>query len=228
MRRVEDGAQLEHFSKSFSPACPLPSCDRGTALVRISLMPNICPPHVRVDFWAVKRTNQIVPKFKPVTEPKTNWYAIKIYTAKPEVMKYLKAHGIETYIPMLCGKPLLGSLVFLHCTEEEIVKTKADWFHQVMAYRDADMEKPQAIPNSEMENFRMVLNIKNMEFIPLQIVDKHFLAGQKVRVLDGPLNGAIGVIKRIKGDRRLVVSVSGITAVATCFIRPELLENVEE
>lgn len=77
-----------------------------------------------------------------------------------------------------------------------------------------------------MDNFRMVLNLQGQEFFPLEIYDKEFLVGQKVRVLDGPLKGAEGVIKRIKGDRRLVVSVSGIAAVATSFVHPEFLESI--
>ena len=39
---------------------------------------------------------------------------------------------------------------------------------------------------------------------------------------------AEGVVKRIKGDRRLVVSITGIACVATCFIHPSLLEPIPE
>lgn len=142
-------------------------------------------------------------------------------------MKYFLTHDIETFIPMLNGKPLLGSIVFLHCTEDAVIKAKADWFYQMMVYRDAEREYPQSIPDKEMDNLKMVLSIRNQEIFPLEIMDKKFLEGQKVRVLDGPLKGAVGVIKRVKGDRRLVVSVSGIAAVATSYVKPELLEIVK-
>ena len=55
-----------------------------------------------------------------------------------------------------------------------------------------------------------------------------FLQGDRVRVTGGLFQGAEGVIKRIKGDRRLVVSIDGVTAVATSYIRPEYLEVVEK
>jgi len=157
-----------------------------------------------------------------------HWYAIRIFSARHEVLNYLDGRGIETYIPMLHGRPLLASLVFLRCTEHDILAVKNDWYSGVMVYRNADRTHPQAIPDAEMENFRMVLNIKGQEFIPIEVHDPQFLAGQRVRVLDGPLKGAVGVIKRIKGDRRLVVSVTGIAAVATTFVHPELLEAVNE
>lgn len=156
-----------------------------------------------------------------------SWYAVKIYAEKASIMKYLADRHIETYIPMLNGKPLLGSIGFVHCTEKAVLRAKEDWFRQMMVYRDAVREKPQAIPDAEMANFRMVLSLQGQELIPLEVYDRHFLEGQKVRVKDGPLAGAIGVIKRIKGDRRLIVSITGVAAVATTFVHPEMLEPAE-
>lgn len=72
----------------------------------------------------------------------------------------------------------------------------------------------------------MVMNLQNQEFIPLIIYNKEFLTGQRVRVLDGPLKGAEGVVKRLKGDRRLIVSISGVAAVATSYIPPSNLEKI--
>jgi transcription antitermination factor NusG len=51
--------------------------------------------------------------------------------------------------------------------------------------------------------------------------------GDLVRVTDGPFKGAEGHIKRIKKDRRLVVSIRGVAAVATTFIHPQFLEVVK-
>ncbi len=122
---------------------------------------------------------------------------------------------------------MLGPIVFLRCTEDTILKAKADWFSQIMVYRDPERQYPQTMPDQEMENFRRILNLKKQELHPLEVNDKKLLEGQKVRVLDGPLKGAVGVIKRIKGDRRLIVSISGIAAVATSYVSPEFLEKVD-
>lgn len=152
---------------------------------------------------------------------------MKIYTDRSGFKRYLAGKGVETYVPMSGGKPLLGPIMFVRCTEGDIIKAKEDWFTQLMVYRDPVRQYPQPIPDGEMENFRMVLSLKDQEFHPLEVCDRKFLQGQKVRVLDGPLKGAVGVVKRIKGDRRLVVSISGIAAVATTFVHPEFLEEVE-
>lgn len=39
-----------------------------------------------------------------------------------------------------------------------------------------------------------------------------------MRVTEGPFKGAEGYIKRIKGNRRLIVSIEGVVAVATTYI----------
>jgi ribosomal protein L24 len=51
--------------------------------------------------------------------------------------------------------------------------------------------------------------------------------GDRVVVTGGPFKGAEGHIKRIKRDRRLVVTIPGIVAVATAYIHPDLLKKVD-
>jgi transcription antitermination factor NusG len=46
-------------------------------------------------------------------------------------------------------------------------------------------------------------------------------------VTDGPFKGAEGHIKRIKRDRRLIVSIDGVVAVATTYIHPKFLKKVD-
>ena len=157
-----------------------------------------------------------------------NWYAVKISTGRPEILRYLDSHRIEHFTPAVDGKPLFQSLFFLRCSSQEILIVKEDWYRQMMVYRDAERKAPQAIPDSEMENFRKYLDILGQEIIPLKIEDRSFLKGQTVRVLDGPFKGVTGVIKRVKGDRRLVVSIAGVAAYATSYIPQEFLEVIEE
>ena len=49
-----------------------------------------------------------------------------------------------------------------------------------------------------------------------------------MRVTDGVFKGAEGYVKRIKKDRRLVVSIRGVVAVATSYIPPQFLEILSE
>jgi transcription antitermination factor NusG len=55
-----------------------------------------------------------------------------------------------------------------------------------------------------------------------------YRSGDKVRVTGGPFKGAEGYIKRIRGNRRLVVALEGIIAVATTYIPGRFLEKMPE
>ncbi|MDD6829951.1 MAG: KOW motif-containing protein [Bacteroidales bacterium] len=163
-----------------------------------------------------------------MTTQDDHWHAIRIIDARRYILSFLETNSIETFIPMASGRPLLGSIVFLRCSERFLFGLKSDFYSRIAVYRDSARTGIATISDAEMDNFRMVVNIKGQEYIPLTITNPQFLKGSRVRVLDGPFKGAVGVVRRIKGDRRLVVSVSGICAVATSFIRPELLEPVSE
>ena len=51
--------------------------------------------------------------------------------------------------------------------------------------------------------------------------------GDRVVVTQGPFKGAEGHIKRIKKDRRLVVTIPGVVAVATAYIPPDFLKKID-
>ena len=53
-----------------------------------------------------------------------------------------------------------------------------------------------------------------------------FKPGERVRVTEGPFKGAQGVIKRIKKDRKLLVSINGIVVVAVSHIPGQFLERI--
>ena len=76
-----------------------------------------------------------------------------------------------------------------------------------------------------MNNFILVTSVSD-DIIPLGEVSQELLKGDRVRVTGGLFEGAEGVVKRIKGDHRLVVSINSFVAVATCFIKPEFLEKI--
>jgi len=100
-----------------------------------------------------------------------------------------------------------------------------------------EVNRPAVIPELEMQRFMMVCNLfvgLNADGTPLDSVellgpdDPKYHVGELVRVKEGPYKGAVGYIKRIKKDRRLVVCVEGVIAVATMHIDPKITEPVED
>lgn len=125
--------------------------------------------------------------------------------------------------------PLIKSLMFLRCLDTDIKKIRYDIGEKGFVYLRADGKGPAVIPEREMTIFRLVADSDQTGLTFFQDDPMtHFKEGVRVRVKEGPLKGAEGYIKRIKKDRRLLVSIEGVIAVATAFIPPENLEPVPE
>ena len=155
------------------------------------------------------------------------WYAANMVSQRKEILKCLQDKGIRTY-----SVALMPRLIFIRCSSRECEDLRQRWWGSLMFYlkraSDKDATKvPAVIRDSEMTSFIIVSSTNPDDLIQLDIPDPEFLAGQRVRVKDGPFKGAEGVVKRVKGDRRLIVEVKGITVVATSFIHPSLLEPIE-
>lgn len=156
-----------------------------------------------------------------------NWYAVRIYTASNVIRRYFASIGAELFVPKMGDIPVIRSLALVKCTREEILKAKAEWYMQMMVYRDPEGIAPQPVSDHDMFVFMRALHVGGQDLIPIEVTDRKILEGQRVRVTDGPFKDVEGVVKRFKGDRRLIVSVAGIVAVATVNIPMRMLEPVD-
>ena len=125
--------------------------------------------------------------------------------------------------------PLISSMMFIRCEEEDLPSVRKDIEGRGFIYMNADWTAPARIPEREMTAFRLVADsgASGLQFFSDDPITR-FKAGARVRVKEGPLKGAEGYIKRIKKDRRLVVAIAGVVAIATTYIPPSELEIVEE
>ena len=132
-------------------------------------------------------------------------------------------------------KPILSSLIFVRTDARTIVKVGEELkgdpeINRPMGfvYRTADWKEYSVIPEHQMKVFRMVVEsgAEGLEFFADDDITRFHL-GDKVRVKEGPLKGAEGYIRRIRKNRRLLVSIEGVIAVATSYIPPENLEKVQ-
>lgn len=154
-----------------------------------------------------------------------HWYAFKVYYNKVQpLIAECKERGLEFFAPT----DVIKSLLFLHCDEEEVQRFVADRWQRVWLYREAESRRPAAIPDHEMEVFRFVVTAGRDGLQLLGDDRPEYHEGDRVVVTGGPFKGAEGHIKRIKRDRRLVVTIRGVVAVATTYIHPCLLRKVGE
>ena len=124
--------------------------------------------------------------------------------------------------------PIVSSLLFVCAPKERLPEISACVEGRGFVYKMADRKTDAVIPDKQMAMFRMVCSsgADGLEFFSDEDMTR-YKTGDRVRVLEGPLKGAEGYIKRIRKDRRLLVSIEGFIAVATSYIPPQFLEVVE-
>ena len=125
--------------------------------------------------------------------------------------------------------PVVSSLLFVCAPKARLKEIEACVKDKGFIYKMADRKTEAVIPDKQMAMFQMVCSsgAEGLEFFAEDDLTR-YKAGDKVRVLEGPLKGAEGYIKRIRKDRRLLVAIEGFIAVATSFIPPQFLEKVTE
>ncbi len=152
---------------------------------------------------------------------------------------FLKADGktdtryIEEGPAIFQRVPMVSSLLFVHAGEKEITALDESFKDATggtkgFIYKKRDSEGRfvcEAIPDCQMEAFRLITSqgSEGLEFFSADDISR-FATGCKVRVTDGPFKGAVGYVKRIKRNRRLLVAIEGIVAVISAYIDPRLLE----
>ena len=179
----------------------------------------------------------------PDDDIQLNWYALKVFFNKVfEIEKELLAKGIESYIPIRyvtreshgvktrIKKPLVPSLMFFRSSEEFAISLQSKLMDRAIVYSNLAKRpnrRPAPIAEHEMNIFKLVTSSgdEGLDFFSDDYMS--YKDGQKVRVTGGLFAGAEGVVKRIKHNRRLTVTLTGICMVATPFIDPLLLEPIE-
>lgn len=171
-----------------------------------------------------------------------NWYALKVFFNRmPELDASLRGMGIETFIPrsakviMRNGKriktlrPIVNSLLMMHPTREQLSQARQAITGRGVFYTmGGDDRQPAIISDREMNIFRLLTDLEPSTTTPEYLGQDtaKYEVGDHVRVTAGPLAGAEGHICRIRGNRRLVVTISGICAIATSYVPRCFLEKI--
>lgn len=132
-------------------------------------------------------------------------------------------HGQRTVVK----EPAVSSLIFFHSTVSQAEAVQKELEGHVILYRYRSSKHPAVIPDREMNAFKMVTSGGNPDLEYLDAEAVNFKKGQRVRVTGGIFEGAEGYIQRIHGNKRLVVAIEGIVAVATSYIPSCFLQKIE-
>ena len=169
------------------------------------------------------------------------WYAIRVtYNRELKVKDDLDARGITCFVPMQYRReerggvmvkrlvPSVHNLIFINLTPTEMKDYKSTTALPIRYIMDRETRKPVTVPDREMESFIKVAGTYDEKLIYLTPDPGDFSTGERVRIIGGTFAGAEGIFVRVKGDRRVVVNVEGIVAVATTFVHPSMIEKITD
>jgi transcription antitermination factor NusG len=170
------------------------------------------------------------------------WYVLRItYSRELKFKEYLDERNIENFIPMqykmlVKGNkkirklvPVVHNFIFVHAALNVIneIKRNEEYRFPIRYMMDCVSHKPIIVPDKQMHNFIMVSSSFNDQLIYLDAEELKIKKGDRVRITNGIWAGIEGDFVRIRGDRRLVVSIQGIMAVATAFVHPSCIEKID-
>lgn len=149
----------------------------------------------------------------PVLSPTTAWYALRVRPKHEQsVTDTLTAKGMETFLPRYLTRrqygqryksirlPLFAGYTFAKFDAKERMPVLTT---DGVLYILGSGREPSPVDTAEIEDLRTAVDSN------LAITPHPFLAvGDRVRIAEGPMNGAEGILVSAEGQDRLVVSIT--------------------
>lgn len=123
--------------------------------------------------------------------------------------------------------PVIPGLLFGRTTVEWISDYKRKHPQDLLIYGKKTDGTYTPVNDKQMEVFILVTSAgKDLKIEILEDAQQQYKKGERVRIIDGYLKGAEGVIRRIKKDRKFMVAIEGVAIVAVAPIPNQYLERI--
>jgi transcription antitermination factor NusG len=161
-----------------------------------------------------------------------HWYAVYTHSrAEKKVARELTKQRIEHYLPLIktlkqwtdrkkkVEEPLIRSYIFVRIPENDYL----DVLHTPGVMTLIRFSgKLVAIPDWQIDNLRILLGTS----LPITVENRELITGEEVRITRGTLEGLRGIIQKIKGEHKLVISIHALHYHLTVDIDPGFVEIV--
>lgn len=168
------------------------------------------------------------------------WYAMRAtYRRELDAMHLLEKEHLGCFIPMQYrvslrnGKkvralvPVIRNLVFVHARPSEVQRVKSQVTY-LQYITDTRSGHKIIIPDGEMQRFIAVSGTYDDHLLYFRPEELNLAKGTRVRITGGDFEGQEGVFLKVRGarDRRVVIAIQGVIAVAMATIHPDLIEVI--
>ena len=173
------------------------------------------------------------------------WYVFRVtYQRELTAAKQLEELGIEHFIPTVRTKirnekglaigwktePLIHNYIFIRDSYTNLLAVKQykiDYLRFIMGKDDEGMVSvPQYVPDKQMADFMKVVRTMGSKPVDPNI---DLRKGDRVRVMTGPFEGVEGIYIKMpnRHEKRVVIKIEGIAAVATLALNAADVEKLE-
>lgn len=172
------------------------------------------------------------------------WYAMSVpYNRVLKVKDMLDSERIECFVPMryevrtVRGHktrlyvPAVSNLLFVHTTDSRLKMFKqTTTFLQYLVRRVDGVSRKIVVPDAQMEQFIRVSRTDDDRLVYLKPEEINLSKGTRVRILGGVFDGVEGLFVRVKGkrNRRVVVLIDHVSAIAVSEVSPDLIEILDD
>lgn len=169
------------------------------------------------------------------------WYPLRVtYNRELKVKADLDVLGVINFVPMQYRReerngrmvkrlvPSVHNLIFVKMTPSKMTEYKKTTALPIRYIMNRETRRPITVPEKEMENFIRVAGTYEEKLVYLNPDPGDFAKGERVRVIGGPFAGTEGIFIRVKGDRRVLINIPGVVAVASTFIHPSMIEKITD
>ncbi len=173
----------------------------------------------------------------------SSWYVLRVsYSRELKIRDILENMGIRAFVPMMwrnktvAGKtekkllPAVNNLCFVLWNRSGIDNFIRGFGETspVHYYWDRATQNPMIVPAKAMEDFIKVASTMDEDLIYITEIDHKLREGQNVKVKSGSFAGVTGKVVRIRKSRRIMVELPGMLAVASTYVKPEILEIITD
>lgn len=193
----------------------------------------------------VPKIYPFVNKTMEISSNQTEWYVLRVtYQRELIAKRRLDELGFESFVPtkvvraklvngrrVLQRRALVHNYIFVRSDRQKIDHIKQfelPYLRYVMHTKNG-VRQAMVVPEVQMRSFMLVTGTEDERLMLLEPESVELAVGMRVRVIGGVFAGAEGLLMKVAGarERRVVVKIEGIAAVATPRIEKELIEIIE-
>lgn len=172
------------------------------------------------------------------------WYVMRVtYQRELSTKAYLDEHQIENFVPFRMVRrrnskgrfyrvreAAVHNYIFIRAakrTLDELKTYRLPMLRYVVFPQDGE-NRIMTVPEDQMQHFIAVAGNLDEHVLFLSPTDVDLTKGDRVRITGGMFEGVEGIFVRVKNarEKRVVVQIDGVTAVATASIPSSLIEKI--